>query len=53
MSARSSRANRIAMLGACVFAVVTGVNGHLYLSIVISLLGAALCITIISKEPLA
>lgn len=49
---RSSKLNSMAMLGAYVFAVISGVTGHLVLSAAISVLGAALCIAIIRREPL-
>jgi hypothetical protein len=48
---RTSKLNNLAMFAACGLAVASGLSGHLYISIAISLLGAALCAAIIFKEP--
>ena len=40
----------LAMIAACVFAVVTGLTGHLYLSIATCLLGSALCVAVIDRQ---
>lgn len=51
MSARSSKLNIAAEYSALVFAIITGLTGHLYLSIAGCLLGAALCVAVIWKDP--
>jgi len=52
MTPRTSKLNIAAMLGACGFAVITGLTGHLWMSIAISLIGAALCLAIMHREPM-
>lgn len=51
MRARSSKLNIAAIYGALAFAVLTGVTGHLYLSVAVCLLGVTFCVAVIWKDP--